>query len=285
MSDSSAIDSSGLDNSHLGQNISPPGLTPPDLTPPSLTSQEQHLQNTIDIPSPAMPSPHSIGQGFSAPSIAGPSIAGQTAPGLQQTQQDPMQALLSQLHDVKAPAPIEPWPPAFGWWVVCAAIIAALIALVFQGIKRRRTIVKAWHRNKYRKTALEELAVLKAEQDSGSSKDHVAAISAVLRLLKQTFFTAYPHSRDSVSQLHGSQWLEILAQYDPADEIRRIPKNTRDNIENFLYNPNVVEDEIVTVKHQLIEYAEHWIRKHKNTRFQHPSDTPITSSSLEVKRA
>ncbi|HXT82451.1 MAG TPA: DUF4381 family protein, partial [Acetobacteraceae bacterium] len=54
---------------------------------------------------------------------------------------------LANLHDLALPAPIAWWPLQFGWWVVAACLLAIVLLLLADGVRRYR-------RNAYRRAAL-----------------------------------------------------------------------------------------------------------------------------------
>jgi hypothetical protein len=104
------------------------------------------------------------------------------------------QADLSRLADIVVPAAIAWWPPAPGWWILGAALVAAIAILTGNAIRRYR-------HNAYRRAALAELSAIGAHEGSADA----AAISAVL---KRAALVAYP--RIEVASLTGSAWLAFL---------------------------------------------------------------------------
>lgn len=100
---------------------------------------------------------------------------------------------LSRLADIVVPPPVPWWPPAPGWWIVGAGLLATLAILALVSVRRYR-------RNAYRRAALAELAAIPAVDAAGA-----VAISAIL---KRAALVAYP--RAEVAALTGDKWLAFL---------------------------------------------------------------------------
>ncbi|MFG1302269.1 DUF4381 domain-containing protein [Xanthobacter sp. V3C-3] len=101
---------------------------------------------------------------------------------------------LSRLADIVVPSPVPWWPPAQGWWILCAGLVAALAILALGAIRHYR-------RNAYRRAALAELSAVGAVADPAGA----AAVSAIL---KRAALVAYP--RAEVAALTGETWLAFL---------------------------------------------------------------------------
>ncbi|WP_223421497.1 DUF4381 domain-containing protein [Tateyamaria pelophila] len=93
-----------------------------------------------------------------------------------------------------APDAISMWPQTAGWIWVAALVLVALGVLVWALVARHRA-------NAYRRAALVAL---------NQAGDDPARIADVLR---RTALSAFP--RETVSQLHGVQWLAFLDQAAP----------------------------------------------------------------------
>ncbi|HXT81146.1 MAG TPA: DUF4381 domain-containing protein, partial [Acetobacteraceae bacterium] len=94
------------------------------------------------------------------------------------------------------PAPIAWWPLQFGWWVVAACLLAIVLLLLADGVRRYR-------RNAYRRAALRSLRELAAAPPE-------MLASQVAEILKRAALAAYP--RESVAGLTGTAWSEFLAR-------------------------------------------------------------------------
>lgn len=101
---------------------------------------------------------------------------------------------LANLRDIVLPPPVSYWPPAPGWWILAAALLAVLALLVARAIVRHR-------HDAYRRQALRELKALPAPLDAKGAQ----SLSAIL---KRTALVAFP--RADVAALTGTAWLRFL---------------------------------------------------------------------------
>jgi len=141
-------------------------------------------------------------------------------------------ASLDQLHDIVVPDAIPWWPPAPGWWVVLALLLALGLFLAVRGFRK-------WRANAYRRAALREL-------DSASSAPAIAEI------LRRTALAIAP--REAIATLQGPAWTNWLAERSP----EAIPEPVRDLLARSLYDPSRPE----TPSDPLRGFAERWIRHH-----------------------
>ena len=115
---------------------------------------------------------------------------------------------LSQLADIHLPAEIGYWPPAPGWWLLLALLLAALIWL---GIR----LLKQWQRQRRYNFALVELdkcyqrynsaAPTDDEQQSAAKLNLINGVNAVLRRVALKHFP-----NDQVASLGGEQWVRFI---------------------------------------------------------------------------
>ena len=110
---------------------------------------------------------------------------------------DPAQLAALDLRDIHEPALPSLWPPAPGWWLIAALVVALLIWLGRLGWR-------AWQRRRLRQRVLQELAALPATDDCA------ALIAGVSALFKRVALRRF--ARDQVAELTGSAWLEFLDQ-------------------------------------------------------------------------
>ncbi|WP_421999197.1 DUF4381 domain-containing protein [Reyranella sp.] len=94
---------------------------------------------------------------------------------------------LANLRDLALPPDVSLWPPAPGWWVLAAALLALVLLVVLAGVQR-------YWRNAYRREALRMLAD--------------AAASDISAVLKRAALVAWP--RAEVAPLSGEAWLAFL---------------------------------------------------------------------------
>ncbi len=109
---------------------------------------------------------------------------------------NPQQVL--QLRDIHLPGEPSFWPPAPGWWLVAAVMIALLAWMTVIALRRYRI-----HRQ--RRRILTALADLENKLTSERTPDALARLSVLLRRLA---LMRYP--RERVAALTGSAWLRFL---------------------------------------------------------------------------
>lgn len=109
---------------------------------------------------------------------------------------DPQQAL--QLRDIHLPPAPPFWPPAPGWWIV-AAVLLALLAWGAHAAWRQLRL------RRQRRRLMDVLARLESGLVSERSPEGLANISVLLRRLALMRFP-----RASVATLTGTAWLRFL---------------------------------------------------------------------------
>ena len=152
--------------------------------------------------------------------------------------QDPLAAL----QPLREPADVTWWPPAPGWWLLGAALLATLAALGRYLWRRHRA-------NAYRRRALEQLRALQLQYAAdGNATRFLTDTNA---LLKSVALCAYP--RRDVASIHGEAWVNFLRtsvredsgfDTDYSDALYRSP-TSEVNCERFA------------------RAAQHWIRRHE----------------------
>lgn len=145
-----------------------------------------------------------------------------------------MSGPLDKLHDFYQPLPPAWTPQTIGWYVLFAVAGLVVLWLVVHTVRR-------WFRNRYRREALHELALLPAEQFS--------------TLLKRTALTAWP--REKVASLSGDAWLEFLNSTAKSDGFRHSPGNRLEEI--------ALRQVMLSNDHEraLRAIAAEWIRRHR----------------------
>lgn len=139
---------------------------------------------------------------------------------------------LDRLNDIALPPEVAAWPPAPGWWVLIAALLALGGFLVHKQWK-------VWRANAYRREALHDLAVA----------HDAASISEILRRCALAFTP-----RITIATKTGEAWVEWLDSKSP----EKIPADLR----NLLISGPYTQPP----KHQvdeLREFATRWIHDHK----------------------
>ena len=103
---------------------------------------------------------------------------------------------LDQLHDIVELEQVSYWPLAWGWWLLLALLLAAIISISFRLIKRRRAT-----------------AVLRQQQRAITHCASVAEVSQCLKLVVLHYF-----SGQQLETVTGLPWLLFLNQLLPTNK-------------------------------------------------------------------
>ena len=106
---------------------------------------------------------------------------------------------LEKLHEIILPEPVSWMPQTIGWYAIFGLVLFVAGWWVYRRLRRYRT-------NRYRRLALEELAVIEQELQRPEKRAEVLAKIPVL--LKGTALSAFP--RTDVAALSGEKWLFFL---------------------------------------------------------------------------
>ena len=113
------------------------------------------------------------------------------------------------LRDIHLPDPVSWWPPAPGWWMLLALLVA--IALLSGFLHHR-----------YRRNALQraaQQALHKIGEDYRQSGDALLLAQQLSLLLRRVSLSCYP--RQQVAGLTGRAWLSLLDRTLPGDEFQQ----------------------------------------------------------------
>jgi hypothetical protein len=116
---------------------------------------------------------------------------------------------LAELRDLHAPTAIGMWPPALGWWILAALVIAAL-AYIFYHRYQRRQQAKFWI------GAQQELQ----SQMTTNDLEGQTALRACNEVLKRAAMHGFP--AENLAHLSGAQWIDWLVRngFDcPAEQV------------------------------------------------------------------
>lgn len=190
----------------------------------------------------------------------------QLLPGLMVQGQpiDTAEALINQLHDIQTPNPIGVWPPAIGWWIITAGSLSLLFSAIY-------FLTAKYIKNRYRKTALVKLSLITDSEVSPAN-----FLTQINGLLKQVFFTAYPHHRNQVSSSVGKDWYQQLLQQVPASYSTYSPAFT--TWANAQYSPDSEYD-----KAELISFAEMWIKQHSSKYCESTPNTTTNGTQTKIQ--
>jgi len=237
------------------------GPANPNTKAQDLKDLQKHLSSQPPLPSQ---------NGAVPPPVPHNMPPGALPPGMPQ-QQDPRQALLSQMHDVEGYQDISWWPPAPGWWLVALLLLAIIAA----------AISYCWRRvigNRYRKQALEELHLLQT-----SSHSHNQQAQILMQLLKRTFFTAYPHYRHQVAGVYGQKWLDILGATGGKKFSRIATEAKVTSFDDLLYSsPSDKDEAALSLLKQL---AETWIKNHRSMSNRKTNNKRVNRTDTRINQA
>ena len=97
------------------------------------------------------------------------------------------------LHDIHLPPPIDWWPIAPGWWLLCGLLL--LLFISFWGLR------SFYQRRRMRRLAIQQL-------DRLADLSGTPLVTALSRLLRQAAVIHFPHY--DCAGLAGQEWLEFL---------------------------------------------------------------------------
>lgn len=139
---------------------------------------------------------------------------------------------LDRLNDIVLPPEVPWWPLAPGWYVLLTLCLIAACWLAWGWWK-------TWQANRYRRIALQELAVTDDP-------------TAIAELLRRTALVIAP--REQIASLTGGRWVDWLASRLPTS----IPPEVRVQLEQGVYQPADVTSNVDGLR----EYAAEWISGH-----------------------
>jgi len=155
---------------------------------------------------------------------------------------NPTTAVTLDLRDIHAAPPPGLWPPAPGWWVLAAVLLAALVLLAVWGYRRYRA-----YRQKLQ--IMDELERLTGEYTKENNAGFVTEISTLLRRV-----ALRRYARTRVAPLTGSAWLRFLDDTGGAGEFE---KGVGRILEVGPYQPGT--DEVPA--EELLALARRWVSK------------------------
>ncbi|MDJ0741718.1 MAG: DUF4381 domain-containing protein [Gammaproteobacteria bacterium] len=109
---------------------------------------------------------------------------------------------LAALRGYREPAAIPLWPPAPGWWLLVALLLALVVALAWRWRRRHRQTAAS-------RVARDELARLRRQFASGH--DAARYVRGLSTLLRRYALAVFPRHR--VAALTGDDWLGFLDRH------------------------------------------------------------------------
>lgn len=111
---------------------------------------------------------------------------------------------IEDLRGLVEPGPPPIWPPAPGWYAVALVLVALVVWIYIEALRRAR-------QNRYRRLALQELKRIRVS--SAVRGKRAKSIASLGDLIKRTALAAYP--RSEVACLSGEPWLAFLEEQEP----------------------------------------------------------------------
>ena len=145
------------------------------------------------------------------------------------------------LRDIHLPDAISWWPPAIGWWILLALIIAAIIFI--PKLYRRMTYTPL---NKVANKTYQNIIDEFKENNNDS-----AFIIATSQFLRQTAMSYC--GRDEVAQLTGDKWIEALNNITEQDFFT---DDLKQNLVSAPYQKNISID-----AEHIINTVQSWLIK------------------------
>jgi hypothetical protein len=158
---------------------------------------------------------------------------------------------LEKLHEILLPDPVSWMPHTVGWYAVFGLIVAVIGWWVYGRLRR-------FQKNRYRRLALAELAVIEGELQQPERR--AEALAEIPVLLKWTALAAFP--RIDVAGLSGERWLTFLDKTmggkDFSDGVGRL-------LPELAYAPvQCIADLSDERIGSLLQLTRRWIRVHVN---------------------
>jgi hypothetical protein len=130
---------------------------------------------------------------------------------------------LQDLKDIRTPAAIESWPPAYGWWLVLILVVVGICLLTIWLVKKQ-------------KASIAKRQALKALQQIDSSD--LEGVSQLNQLLKRVAMTYFPNQ--NVQQMHGANWTAFLVKTLPNKKVKDFSEPF-ELMQQTLYQPHTTE--------------------------------------------
>jgi hypothetical protein len=127
---------------------------------------------------------------------------------------------LQDLKDIRTPALIENWPPAYGWWLLAFSFLVGVCLVTIWLVKVRKIRLA-------KRQALQALQLIE-----GSNMDCVSQLN---QLLKRVAMTYFPHQ--NVQQMFGAQWTNFLIKTLPVKKAKDVSE-TFESMQQTLYQPH-----------------------------------------------
>ena len=145
------------------------------------------------------------------------------------------------LRDIHLPDAISWWPPAIGWWILLALVIAAFILI--PKLYRRMTYTPL---NKVANSTFNN--IVDKYNENNNVSDFVIQTSQFLRQTAMSYC-----GREEVAQLTGEKWVQALNSITEQDYFN---DDIKQNLVNAPYQKNITID-----TEQFINAVQSWLEE------------------------
>ena len=159
---------------------------------------------------------------------------------------------IEQLQPIILPAPINWWPPALGWWMLCAVLLLVILTFHYSRLWRqhKQHALQVKPLDPLRDNALQQLHKLRKPLGGEQAGPWLQQLN---QLLKRICSARYPDYASHT--LSGREWLAFLDSRCPAAGLSRWMI-----LVNGSYQPDCRLDDKSIL--QLQQAIDTWIRKH-----------------------
>lgn len=131
---------------------------------------------------------------------------------------------LQDLKDIRTPATIENWPPAYGWWILGILIVLSLCLITIWLLK-------------VRKVSLAKRQALKTLQQIDSANlDNVSQLNQLLKRVAMVYFP-----KQNVQEMHSEKWTAFLVNTLPNKKVQDFSASF-ESMQQTLYQPHTSEN-------------------------------------------
>ena len=154
------------------------------------------------------------------------------------------------IKEIVLPESVSYMPQIVGWWILFGIVGLLLAWWIYRYYSR-------WRRNRYRREALIELAVI--EQLLDQEPQRASVLAAISALIKRTAIEAF--GRNNVAELSGHLWLEFLDRTGSTNSFSQGPGRL---LPEFSYAKQETLNEMTKEKiDQVLVLVKVWIKQHK----------------------
>jgi hypothetical protein len=158
---------------------------------------------------------------------------------------------LQDLKDIRTPAIIESWPPAYGWWLLLALVLLVISMLTIWIIKARKV-------RRAKRQALQAL-----QQIDGSNLNSASQLNQLLKRVAMTYFP-----QQNIQEMHGQKWSEFLVKTLPDKKAKDVSESF-ELMQQSLYQTHTSENVDFPRDYKSVEtWIKHALPPRKNTIHQ-----------------